>query len=101
MMRDWKGYFIALHGDTAPHSAPFAPEQNYSLRESLQPNSKKVGRSMSKETNLELTSPTEKRSRDEAIALKHLTRQRDKLIARRTAITKTIEKLDASILPLE
>ena len=50
---------------------------------------------------LELTPAPAKRSRDEAIALKHLTRQRDKLIARRAAITKTIEKLDASILPLE
>jgi hypothetical protein len=50
---------------------------------------------------LELTPAPAKRSRDEAIALKHLTRQCDKLIARRAAITKTIEKLDASILPLE
>jgi hypothetical protein len=50
---------------------------------------------------LELTPAPAKRNRDEAIALKHLSRQRDKLIAWRPAITKTIEKLDASILPLE
>ena len=50
---------------------------------------------------LDLTPAPAKRSRDEAIALKHLSRQRDKLIARRDEITKTIEKLDASILPLK
>jgi hypothetical protein len=60
-----------------------------------------MGRGETVDKELELTPAPAKRSRDEAIALKHLTRQRDKLIARRAAITKTIEKLDASILPLE
>jgi hypothetical protein len=45
--------------------------------------------------------PAVKPSRDEAIAERHLTRQRDKLLKKRTAIDGDLARLDAALIGLK